>query len=179
MFYVPPMALDGSATPWDAKVKIEKVDEEKRLAFGWLYVCRKANGEAVVDHSGETISIDELEGATYKFAEDSRKAGLMHRKECPACFKGNAPRSSECDACKTSLVGVAQKAYKAGTLVEIVCFTAEKRKAMGIPEGVIPDGTWVGFKLYDDEAWEGVKSRKYKMLSLGGKAIRRVLAEVQ
>ncbi len=169
------MPLDGDATTWGAQVEITKVDEEKRLAFGWLYVCRKADGTQVVDHSGETISIEELEQATYAFAEDSRKAGEMHRKECPACFKANTPRAAKCASCSASLVGVTLKAHKVGTLVECVCFTPEKRKAMGIPDGQVPDGTWVGFKIHEDETWEGVKTRKYKMLSLGGKAIRRSL----
>lgn len=123
---------------------------EKRLVFGWLYVCRKVDGTPVVDHSGETIAIEDLEAATYDFALRSRKAGKMHGR---------------------TVDGVEQ----VGRLAEVICFTPEKRKALGIPDGIVPDGTWVGFKIDDDAAWEGVKSGKFKMLSLGGRAIRRAL----
>lgn len=164
-----------AATPWAAQVKIEKVDAEKRLAFGWLYVCTKADGTAVVDHSGETVSIAELEKATYVFAETSRKAGEMHKKVCPSCGGNNMPRTEKCAGCSYALKGVPQSVYTVGSLVEVICFTKEKRAALGIPEGIIPDGTWVGFKVYDDDAWEGIKSGRYKMLSFGGKAIKRAL----
>jgi hypothetical protein len=139
-----------ATSPWSATVAIEKVDREQRVVFGWLYVCRKANGEQVVDHSGETVEIDDLERATYGFNLDARKAGEMHTR------KGG------------SVVGV-------GRLVESVCFTPEKKRAMGIPDGILPDGTWVGFKIDNGDAWEGVKSGRYKMLSLGGKALKRAL----
>jgi len=62
-----------------------------------------------------------------------------------------------------------------GRLAEILVSTPEKRAAMGIPEGVLPDGIWIGVKVDDEAAWDGVKTGRYKMFSLGGKAIRRVL----
>jgi hypothetical protein len=68
--------------------------------------------------------------------------------------------------------------YAVARLAEAVVFTPEKRAAMGIPEGSVPDGMWVGFKVDDDEAWQGIKSGKYKMLSLGGKALRRSAGDI-
>ena len=130
---------------WAVNVPIQKIDEDQRLVFGWLYVSRDKAGKQVVDHSGETISIEELEKATYGFTLKSRQAGQMHER-----------------------IGV-------GRLVEVVCFTPEKRLAMGIPDGIVPDGTWVGFKIDDPESWAGVKSGRFKMFSLGGRAIRREL----
>lgn len=132
-------------SPWSASVRFEKVDTDQRLAFGWLYQCKRADGSLVVDHSGEIIEIEELEKATYRFALESRRAGEMHK-----------------------IIGV-------GRLVEVICFTPEKKRALGIPDGLLPDGTWVGFKIDDDGVWAGVKSGRYKMLSLGGRAIKEAL----
>lgn len=142
---------NDSVSAWTAKVNIEKVDAEQRLIFGWLYQSRDKHGVQVVDHSGEVVDIEELEKATYGFALDYRKAGEMHRR-------GD----------DNVVVGV-------GRMVECICFTPEKKRALGIPDGVLPDGTWVGLKIDDDAAWEGVKSGKYKMLSFGGKALKRPL----
>ena len=127
---------------------ITKSDADQRLVFGWLYVAKDLRGRVVVDHSGETIRPDELEKAAYNFVLKSRVAGNNHKK-----------------------IGV-------GRLVECVAFTPEKRQAMGIPDGVVPDGVWVGFKIDDDETWSAVKSGELSMLSLGGKAKRRKLEKL-
>jgi hypothetical protein len=133
----------------DLQVPISKVDEDQRLAFGWLYVTKRADGSQVVDHSGETISISELERAGYGFALNSRRAKAMHT------------------------------GGDVGRIAELLVSTPEKREAMGIPEGVLPDGLWIGVKVDDPDAWEGVKSGRFKMFSLGGKAIRRALADLE
>ena len=57
-------------------------------------------------------------------------------------------------------------------LVESVIFTKEKMAAMGIPEGVVPEGWWIGFKVTDDEVWEKVKDGTYPMFSIEGEAVR-------
>lgn len=143
--------MGGTVSTWRTNVTISKVDAEKRLVFGWLYVCQKADGTPVVDHSGETVAIEDLEAATYDFALRARKAGQMHEK------------------------GEDEAVKQVGRLVEVVCFTAEKAEALGVPAGVLPLGTWVGFKIDDDAAWEGVKSGRFKMLSLGGRAVRAAM----
>ena len=125
---------------------IEKTDPDQRLVFGWLYVHRTKEGRMVVDHSGEIIRMPALERASYNFVLKHRNAGKAH-----------------------------QETSGIGDLVECVVFTPEKRKAMGIPDGIVPDGIWVGFKIQDDDTWAGIKSGKYKMLSLGGKAIKRAI----
>ena len=43
---------------------------------------------------------------------------------------------------------------------------------MGIPEGTVPVGWWIGFKITDDDAWNRVKSGHYKMFSIEGQANR-------
>ena len=61
---------------------------------------------------------------------------------------------------------------KKGKLVESVVLTREKQAAMGIPEGVVPEGWWIGFKIEDDDAWEKVKNGTYRMFSIEGTATR-------
>ena len=45
-------------------------------------------------------------------------------------------------------------------------------KAMGIPEGILPVGWWIGFKVTDPEVWEKVKDGTYSMFSIEGEAVR-------
>lgn len=171
------MPQDGTlngASAWRAHVAIVKRDDEEGLVFGWLYQSRTAAGEQVVDHSGDVIDIVELEKATYRFAEDSRAGTEMHERTCVACDTVNvlkAVRLGLCDACGASLKGAPPTTI--AHLVEVVCFTPEKKKAMGVPEGVLPDGTWIGLRIdrsteKGKAAWDGVKSGRLKMLSLGG-----------
>ena len=60
----------------------------------------------------------------------------------------------------------------AAVLIESVVFTEEKMKAMGIPEGTLPVGWWIGFKVLDEDVWEKVKSGEYPMFSIEGEAER-------
>ena len=57
-------------------------------------------------------------------------------------------------------------------LIESVIFTAEKMAAMGIPEGTVPTGWWIGFKVTDDEVWGKGKDGSYGMFSIEGTAVR-------
>ena len=49
---------------------------------------------------------------------------------------------------------------------------AKKMKAMGIPEGTLPVGWWIGFFVTDDDVWEKVKNGTYPMFSIEGEAER-------
>ena len=139
-------AVDRRDVSFDIPI-VEK-REDQQLVFGWLYVSKDRLGNPVVDHSGETISIEELEKATYQYMLKSREAGEMHER----------------------VTGI-------GKVVTAVVFTPELKKAMGIPPGILPDGAFIGLKIEDEQAWEGVRSGKYKMFSLGGRAFRRALEE--
>lgn len=44
--------------------------------------------------------------------------------------------------------------------------------AMGIPEGTLPVGWWIGFQVTDADVWEKVKDGTYSMFSIEGKAER-------
>ena len=57
------------------------------------------------------------------------------------------------------------------------CWQTRWRAAMGIPEGVVPEGWWIGFKVTDDEVWEKVKDGTYPMFSIEGEAIREEVDE--
>ncbi len=121
---------------------ITKMDEDKRLAFGWANVAVTVDGEQTPDRQGDVIDTDVLEDAAYRFVELYREGGEMHER-------GNV-----------------------AVLVESVVFTKEKMWAMGIPEGTVPEGWWVGFRVLDDDVWEKVKTGEYSMFSIGGRAIR-------
>ena len=64
-----------------------------------------------------------------------------------------------------------------GDLVESMVFTKEKRDILGIPEGIIPTGWWVGYKLTKMDAFEKVKSGIYSSFSVGGRGRREIVEE--
>ena len=57
--------------------KITKLDEEKRLAFGWFSIIEEG-GEPVVDGEGDVIKTEDLEDAAYDFVLNARIAGENH-----------------------------------------------------------------------------------------------------
>jgi len=124
------------------RFKIAKSDDDKRLAFGWANVSIRTDGEVIEDWQEDIIEPEELEKAAYQFVELYREGGEMHERG-----------------------GVA-------VLVESVVFTQEKQKAIGIPEGTLPVGWWIGFKVLDDDVWEKVKDGTYPMFSIEGEAER-------
>lgn len=124
------------------RMNITKSDDEKRLAFGWASISVEENGELLTDLSGDIIDPQELEQAAYKFVRLYREGGEMHER-------------GDC-----------------AVLIESIVFTPEKKMALGISDGLVPTGWWIGFYVTDDEVWEKVKSGEYPMFSIEGKAIR-------
>lgn len=123
---------------------VYKVDSDKRFVFGWASVSITVEGEQLEDRQKDMIDPDVLEEAAYDYVLHFRDTGEEHISTM----------------------------RKKGKLVESCVFTAEKQKAMGIPEGILPIGWWIGFKIDDDDAWERVKNGTYKMFSIEGKAER-------
>lgn len=123
---------------------IMKTDDDKRLVFGWASVSIKVDGEQLEDRQQDMIDPEDLEEAAYEYVLNFRDTGEEH----------------------------IQSLRKKGKLVESCVFTAEKQRAMGIPEGIVPVGWWIGFKIEDDDAWEKVKNGTYRMFSIEGKANR-------
>lgn len=130
---------------------IAKADEDQRLVFGWALVSADKNGNKLVDHQGDMVEPDDLEDGAYEYVLNFRDAGEEH-------------------------IGTLRKKAR---MVESCVFTPEKMKAIGIPDGTIPVGWWIGFYVDDDTTWERIKSGKYKMFSIEGKAVREPIEDSQ
>lgn len=91
---------------FDINCEIKKVDQDKQLVYGWAYVSEK-DGNTVVDHSGETASIDELQKAFHGFMRKSRQGGDSH-----------------------NVIGV-------GEVVEGMVFTKELQEQLGVDLGKV------------------------------------------
>lgn len=124
------------------KFKIMKSDDDKMLAFGWANVSMRVDGELIEDWQGDIIEPEELENAVYEYVRLYGDGGEMHERG-----------------------GVA-------VLIESVVFTEEKMQVMGIPEGTLPIGWWIGFKVTDEDVWKKVKDGTYPMFSIEGEAER-------
>ena len=140
-----PDATKGEARPGlvHGTFKIHKADEDKHLAFGWANVAVRDDGEQIQDLQGDIVDPEVLEDAAYRFVLMYREGGEMHER-------------GDC-----------------AVLVESVMFTKEKMFAMGIPEGTVPEGWWIGFLVTDEDVWQKVKSGEYPMFSIEGEALRR------
>jgi len=126
---------------------VAKADEERHMVFGWASVATLADGSTVEDYQKDILDIDELEEAVYQYVLYFRDGGEMHQRR-----------------------GV-------GVLVESVVFTPAKLEAMGIPEGTLPNGWWLGLKITDDDVWAKVKDGTYTMFSIEGEATREPVEE--
>lgn len=124
-------------------MEVKKFYDDEQLVFGWASVAKDANGNHPLDWQDDIIDASDLEKAVYKFNLEFRESNDMHR-----------PNSTN------------------GSLVESVMLTKEKMAAMGIPEGLVPEGWWCGFKLDDKVAYQKVKDGIYKMFSIEGSATR-------
>lgn len=126
-----------------AHAEIVKVDEDKRLVFGWASIIKDESGKILLDRQDDFIdSEDELEGAAYDYVLNSRDGGEMHVRR-----------------------GVSK-------MVESVVFTEEKQRALGIPVGSMPTGWWIGFKVTDNSVWNQVKKGEYAGFSVHGSGRR-------
>lgn len=119
-----------------------KSKDDQHLVFGWANVALDKDGNVPLDWQGDQTSPEVLEKAAYNFVLKHRATGEMHQ--------GGA----------------------VGLLVESVMMTKQKQASMGIPEGTIPEGWWVGFYIPDDDIVDKIKSGDYKMFSIHGKAKR-------
>ena len=119
------------------------------MVFGWASVAALADGTTVEDYQRDILDIDELEDAVYNYVLFFRDGGEMHQRR-----------------------GI-------GVLVESVVFTPDKLEVMGIPEGTLPNGWWLGLKITDDDVWEKVKDGTYSMFSIEGEATRQPVDETE
>lgn len=124
------------------KFQISKSVEDKQMVFGWANIAKEANGSFPIDWDGDVTKPEDLEAAAYTFVLKYRATGEQHEGEAK------------------------------GQLVESVMFTKEKQEALGIPEGIVPEGWWVGFHVPDKEVFAKIKSGEYEMFSVQGDARR-------
>ena len=123
---------------------LAKVDEDKKLVFGWASIIKDSEGKILLDRQDDFIDDEEeLEKSAYSYVLNSRDGGEMHINR-----------------------GVS-------TMVESVVFSKEKQQALGIPEGTVPVGWWIGFKVNDDRVWDQVKKGDYSGFSVHGTGQRQ------
>ncbi len=134
--------INNNSKQLKGRFQITKSNDDKMLAFGWANISIRANGEMIEDYQQDIVEPEELESAAYKFVELYREGGEMHER-------GGA-----------------------AVLVESMVFTKEKMEVLGLPEGALPVGWWIGFKVLDKDVWEKVKNGKYVMFSIEGEAER-------
>lgn len=139
----------------DIEVKLEPEtiikDDTKNCLFGWAYVAIKKDGAQVVDHSEEFVkeeNFEDLELATYAYNLEFREADTQHDM------------------------------VTKGFLIESMVFTKEKMAKMGIPEGILPQGVWMGFFFPDDNEYARIRKMKKPMFSLYGAATKEYVKEV-
>lgn len=121
---------------------VYKAREDEQLVSGWANVALDKNGNAPLDWQDDIIAPETLEKAAMKFMLDYRGSGEMH--------KGNSK----------------------GTVVESIVLTKEKQRAIGIPEGTVPEGWFITVKVHDPEVFAKVKDGTYRMFSIQGTANR-------
>lgn len=128
---------------------VQKTNEDKHLVFGWASIAITADGAQLEDLQRDIIDPADLEDAVYQYVLNFRDGGEEHNPLM----------------------------RKKASLIESVIFTKEKMAAMGIPEGILPEGWWIGFYVKDEEAWQKIKDGTYKMFSIEGKAVREDVEE--
>lgn len=126
----------------DVLFDITKAREDECLVSGWASVAVQADGSLPLDWQDDVIAPCTLEKAAVNFMMDYRGSGVMHEGE------------------------------EQGVVVESMVFTKEKQAAIGIPEGVVPEGWFITVKVLNPEVFAKVKDGKYKMFSIQGHAKR-------
>lgn len=115
---------------------------DQGLVSGWANVARNADGTLPFDWQGDVIRPEVLEKAAIDFMLNYRISGEMHRGP------------------------------SRGTVVESIVLTKDKQAALGIPDGVVPEGWFITVKIDDPEVFEKVKTGQYKMFSIQGRGNR-------
>jgi len=131
--------------PHKKMMQFAKIDTEERRVWGWAYQSHDAEGNQIVDFSGDIVDDTEavaaLEKAFHNYVRDSREADDGH------------------------------ETFGVGHLIEGSFMSPEKARLMGIPDAV-PTGIFAGFEFDDDgpgrAAWEKVKKRESRMMSIFG-----------
>lgn len=124
------------------RTPIARLDKDRQIVFGWANVSVRCSGETVVDSHGDSIHPGDLESAAYEFTMHFGETGERHKGETK------------------------------GRLIESFFVTPDKLQAMGLKKDALPQGWWVGFKVFDKKAWSRIKIGKHRMFSIQGMARR-------
>jgi len=136
-------------------LKITKVDEERRMVFGFFNI-NKIGDDLVEDLQQDFIETDTLEKAVYDYVLNARDAGEVHVN-----------------------IGVGTLVESFMITKEKQDVIVKTLEAMGIPAvmdlGV--EGWFGGFYISDDDVWDKVKKGDYPMFSIGGSGNRVPIKE--
>lgn len=127
----------------DIGFNLHKAKDDEQLVSGWANVSVNADGSIPLDWQDDVIAPEVLEKAAIGFMLNHRDSGEMHT------------------------------GGSVGTVVESIVFTKEKQEALGIPEGIVPQGWFITVKVHSKEVFAKVKDGTYKMFSIQG-TCRRV-----
>ncbi len=116
---------------------------EQQLVFGFANVTLQEDGTLPLDYQGDMMDTEVLEAAAYNYVLNKGIANQEHEW------------GTDC-----------------GWLVESMMFTKSKMEALGIPEGTVPEGWFVGFYIPDPAVYKKVKDGDYNMFSIEGTARR-------
>ncbi len=125
---------------WNGEFEVRKLNEEQRIVYGWLMISKTAEGEDYFDLHGDHIPESVMEKALQEYVIESRRGDDMH-----------------------SIEGTAK-------LVAAMPFTTELKGALGIADGTVPAGAFVGFRIDSEEVWKRVKAGDRTGFSIGGVA---------
>ena len=125
------------------EVPICKLDEEKRLAFGWAFTSKtredyESDWVPYIDLQDDEIPEDVALDAAKGFAEGPRVAKDMHQGD------------------------------QIGEVIFVFPLTEENAEAMDVQ--ATKSGVMVGMRVDDDEVWEMFKSGERRAFSIGGMA---------
>lgn len=134
------------------------LNDERRLAWYIVTVTEDADGEAVFDHEGHSVTTDDMLGMAVRYMKESRVAGYRHKE-----FAGvgqcviSAPLTPEIYA------GLAAHATQ----------MAKEKHGDAAPAVVIPPmpTVWLaGIEIASDVRWADYKAGRAPMISMGGNA---------
>lgn len=142
------MAGNGDNIDLMADGEISKIDKAEQNVFGWAYVTHDTEGNVNIDKSGDFVdAVEEIEKSAYNFVLNSRQGDAMHTN------------------------------VKSSTMIESMVFTPAKIEKMGLPQGSVPLGWWLGFHVEDPDVWDRVEKGELVSFSVHGKGVRSKVAD--
>lgn len=129
------------------RLSIVRVEADKRLVTGWLYVAEDENGVQVEDLKRAICPPEVLYDAAVEYSRDCGVMSVMHRRD-----QGGQP-------------------VQVGRLCFSMVFTREIWDQLGGKPAKAPQCGWlVTYYVDDDATWEAVKRGDYPDLSFAGSA---------